>query len=57
MCIIMLDFYVGAERLTIDMLYLKKHVHAGWGRAINREKGANFASVTSLHPEIEGVWL
>ena len=47
----MLDFCVGAECSTMDAL-LKKNLHAGWGRAISREKGANFVSVTSLHLEL-----
>jgi len=52
MYIIMFDFCVGAERLTMDALVKKKHVHAVWGRGISREKGANFVSVTSLHLEL-----
>jgi hypothetical protein len=48
----MFDFCVGAERLTMDALVKKKHVHAVWGRGISREKGANFVSVTSLRLEL-----
>ena len=48
----MLDFCVGAECLTMDALLKKKNMHAGWGRAISREKEAKFVSVTRIHLSI-----